>query len=79
MVRCTVILSDCHASEGWHPVPLQQRLDASLRWHDTLENGCGGLDMSLSKEILEGTYAGTVKLLNAGAPVNVLDEYGCTP
>ncbi len=35
--------------------------------------------MSLSKEILEGTYAGVEKLLERGAPVNVIDEYGYTP
>ena len=35
--------------------------------------------MSLSKEILEGTYEGVETRLAQGAPVNVMDEYGCTP
>lgn len=35
--------------------------------------------MSLSKEILEGTYEGVEKLLRDGAPVNIIDEYGYTP
>lgn len=35
--------------------------------------------MSLSKEILKGTYEGVERLLSKGAQVNVLDEYGFTP
>ncbi len=35
--------------------------------------------MSLSKEILEGTYEGVAKLLSSGAPVDIIDEYGFTP
>ncbi len=35
--------------------------------------------MSLSKEILEGTYEGVARLLQQGAPVNIIDEYGFTP
>lgn len=35
--------------------------------------------MSLSKEILEGTLEGVKALLEKGAQVNLLDEYGYTP
>lgn len=35
--------------------------------------------MSLSKEILEGTYAGVERLLAQRAEVNIVDEYGYTP
>lgn len=35
--------------------------------------------MSISQEILEGTYEGVEKLLSEGAPINILDEYGFTP
>jgi len=35
--------------------------------------------MSLSKEILEGTVEGVERLLQQGAPVNIMDEYGFTP
>lgn len=35
--------------------------------------------MSLSKEILKGTYQGVERLLEQGAPVNIIDEYGYTP
>ncbi len=35
--------------------------------------------MSLSKEILEGTYEGVVRLLQQGAEANIMDEYGFTP
>lgn len=35
--------------------------------------------MSLSQEILEGTYQGVERLLLQGAPLNLLDEYGYTP
>jgi len=35
--------------------------------------------MSLSKEILEGTYQGVERLLDSGSPVNIIDEYGYTP
>lgn len=35
--------------------------------------------MSLSKEILEGTYEGVARLLQRGSDVNVIDEYGATP
>jgi hypothetical protein len=35
--------------------------------------------VSLSKEVLEGTYEGVQKLLVHGAPVNIIDEYGFTP
>jgi hypothetical protein len=35
--------------------------------------------MSLSAEILQGTLQGVEKRLAAGAPVNILDEYGYTP
>lgn len=35
--------------------------------------------MSLSKAILEGRYEEVEKLLAQGMPVNIVDEYGCTP
>ncbi|MCS5711363.1 Dot/Icm T4SS effector AnkH/LegA3 [Candidatus Berkiella aquae] len=35
--------------------------------------------MSLSKTILEGTFAEVEKLVNAGAPINISDEYGYSP
>ena len=35
--------------------------------------------MTLSKEILKGTYEGVERLLQQGAPVNIMDEYGFTP
>jgi len=35
--------------------------------------------MSLSKEILEGTYEGVVNYLQHGAAINIIDEYGYTP
>ncbi|MGD9591901.1 MAG: Dot/Icm T4SS effector AnkH/LegA3 [Candidatus Berkiella sp.] len=35
--------------------------------------------MSLSKEILEGSYKGVERLLSQGADINVIDEYGFTP
>ncbi len=35
--------------------------------------------MSLSKEILKGSYQGVQQLLDKGASVNVIDEYGYTP
>jgi len=35
--------------------------------------------MTLSQEILEGTYQGVEKYLQQNAPVNILDEYGYTP
>jgi len=35
--------------------------------------------MSLSKAILEGTFEDVERLLAAGAPVNVMDEYGFCP
>jgi hypothetical protein len=35
--------------------------------------------MSLSKEILQGTFEGVERLLSQGAVVNAMDEYGYTP
>ncbi len=35
--------------------------------------------MTLSKEILKGTYQGVQRLLEQGAQVNIIDEYGYTP
>lgn len=35
--------------------------------------------MSLSQEIIEGTYEGVVRRLQLGEPIDILDEYGYTP